>query len=194
MDWRMLSFIVIFSVISILVMVYLGLRIIGPLTIPKSRKRILWWFVVLIILLQIAGPAIYRSADVSDNPLWVGFFWVNYFLLGLFGSIGTYFLLIDLGVLPVRIGFKIREWIFRFRGKKAKKSEFDPGRRMFFRRSASALSVMLAIWLVGILAKYLETPLYKATALIQIDWGKINIVQDVMVDPLRCLKSQLRRN
>ncbi len=48
-----------------------------------------------------------------------------------------------------------------------------------------ALTVMLAIWLVGILGKYMETPLYRATALMQIDWGKINIVQDVMIDPLR---------
>ena len=47
------------------------------------------------------------------------------------------------------------------------------------------LAVMLAVWLFAVVGKYTETPLYRATALIQIDWGKINIVQDVMVNPTR---------
>ena len=47
------------------------------------------------------------------------------------------------------------------------------------------LAVMLAVWLFALVGKYTETPLYRATALIQIDWGKINIVQDVMVNPTR---------
>ena len=47
------------------------------------------------------------------------------------------------------------------------------------------LAVMLAVWLFALVGKYTETPLYRATALIQIDWGKINVVQDVMVNPTR---------
>lgn len=47
------------------------------------------------------------------------------------------------------------------------------------------VAVMLTVWLFAIVGKYTETPLYRATALIQIDWGKINIVQDVMVNPTR---------
>jgi len=49
----------------------------------------------------------------------------------------------------------------------------------------AAVAVALATWLLGALARYLETPVYRATALIQIDWEKINLVQDVMVNPTR---------
>src|SRR3990172_3238436 len=31
----------------------------------------------------------------------------------------------------------------------------------------------------------MEAPVYRATALIQIDWEKINLVEDVMVNPTR---------
>ena len=47
------------------------------------------------------------------------------------------------------------------------------------------LAVMLAVWLFAVVGKYTETPLYRATALIQIDWVKINVVQDIMVNPTR---------
>lgn len=47
------------------------------------------------------------------------------------------------------------------------------------------LAVVLAVWLFAFVGKYSETPMYRATALIQIDWGKINVVQDVMVNPSR---------
>ncbi len=43
----------------------------------------------------------------------------------------------------------------------------------------------LATWLLGALSRTLETPVYRATALIQIDWEKINLVEDVMVNPTR---------
>ena len=48
-----------------------------------------------------------------------------------------------------------------------------------------ALGVCLAVWLFALIGKYTETPIYRSTALIQIDWGKINVVQDVMVDRSR---------
>lgn len=48
-----------------------------------------------------------------------------------------------------------------------------------------ALAVVLAIWLFAFVSKYSATNMYRATALIQIDWGKINVVQDVMVNPSR---------
>lgn len=47
------------------------------------------------------------------------------------------------------------------------------------------MAVMLATWLFAIIARYTETPMYRATALIQIDWGKISVVRDVMVNPTR---------
>ena len=47
------------------------------------------------------------------------------------------------------------------------------------------IAVILATWLFAFISKYTETPTYRATALIQIDWGKINVVQDVMVNPTR---------
>src|SRR3990172_7196435 len=49
----------------------------------------------------------------------------------------------------------------------------------------AVVAVALATWLLGALSRYLETPVYRATALIQIDWEKINLVQDVMVNPTR---------
>jgi capsular exopolysaccharide synthesis family protein len=49
----------------------------------------------------------------------------------------------------------------------------------------AAIAVALATWLAGALSRYLETPVYRATALIQIDWEKINLVEDVMVNPTR---------
>jgi capsular exopolysaccharide synthesis family protein len=48
-----------------------------------------------------------------------------------------------------------------------------------------ALAVILAVWLFAAVGKYRETPVYRATALIQIDWGHINVVQDVMVNQSR---------
>ena len=48
-----------------------------------------------------------------------------------------------------------------------------------------AIAVILGIWLFAFTSKYTETPNYRATALIQIDWGKINVVQDVMINPTR---------
>lgn len=47
------------------------------------------------------------------------------------------------------------------------------------------VAVVLAVWLFAFVGKYTETPIYRATALIQIDWGKINVVQDVMVNQSR---------
>ena len=47
------------------------------------------------------------------------------------------------------------------------------------------IAVILTTWLFAFISKYTETPNYRATALIQIDWGKINVVQDVMVSPTR---------
>ncbi len=49
----------------------------------------------------------------------------------------------------------------------------------------AAVAVALATWLLGALSRTLETPVYRATALIQIDWEKINLVEDVMVNPTR---------
>jgi capsular exopolysaccharide synthesis family protein len=51
----------------------------------------------------------------------------------------------------------------------------------------AAVAVGLATWLAGGLSSYLETPVYRSTALIQIDWEKINLVEDVMVNPTRGL-------
>ena len=48
-----------------------------------------------------------------------------------------------------------------------------------------AIAVILGIWLFAFISKYTEIPNYRATALIQIDWGKINVVQDVMINPTR---------
>jgi len=48
-----------------------------------------------------------------------------------------------------------------------------------------ALAVMLTVWVFAFVGKYTATPQYRATALIQIDWGKINVVQDVMVNQSR---------
>ena len=47
------------------------------------------------------------------------------------------------------------------------------------------IAVILATWLFAFIAKYTETPAYRATALIQIDWGRINVVPDVMINPTR---------
>jgi capsular exopolysaccharide synthesis family protein len=49
----------------------------------------------------------------------------------------------------------------------------------------AAVAVALATWLLGALSRSLETPVYRATSLIQIDWEKINLVDDVMVNPTR---------
>ncbi len=49
----------------------------------------------------------------------------------------------------------------------------------------AAVAVALATWVLGALSRYLETPVYRSTALIQIDWEKINLVDDVMVNPTR---------
>ncbi len=49
----------------------------------------------------------------------------------------------------------------------------------------AAVAVALATWFLGALSRYMETPVYRATALIQIDWEKINLVDDVMVNPTR---------
>jgi capsular exopolysaccharide synthesis family protein len=49
----------------------------------------------------------------------------------------------------------------------------------------AAVAVALATWLLGALSRYLETPVYRSAALIQIDWEKINLVDDVMVNPTR---------
>jgi polysaccharide biosynthesis transport protein len=48
-----------------------------------------------------------------------------------------------------------------------------------------AVAVVLATWLVGGLARFMETPVYRAASLIQIDGGRINVVEDVMVNPTR---------
>ena len=42
--------------------------------------------------------------------------------------------------------------------------------------------VALTVLAVSIVDTLLETPAYRASALIQIDWGKINLVQDVIVE------------
>ena len=47
------------------------------------------------------------------------------------------------------------------------------------------IAVVLAVWLFAIIGKLRETPMFRATALIQIDWGKINVVQDVMSNHTR---------
>ncbi len=49
----------------------------------------------------------------------------------------------------------------------------------------AAVAVALATWLLGALSRYLETPVYRSVALIQIDWERINLVEDVMVNPTR---------
>jgi capsular exopolysaccharide synthesis family protein len=49
----------------------------------------------------------------------------------------------------------------------------------------AAVAVALATWLLGALSRTLETPVYRATSLIQIDWERINLVEDVMVNPTR---------
>jgi capsular exopolysaccharide synthesis family protein len=49
----------------------------------------------------------------------------------------------------------------------------------------AAAAVVLATWLLGAFSRYLETPVYRSTALIQIDWERINLVEDVMVNPTR---------
>lgn len=49
----------------------------------------------------------------------------------------------------------------------------------------AAVAVALATWLLGAFSRYLETPVYRSTALIQIDWERINLVEDVMVNPTR---------
>jgi capsular exopolysaccharide synthesis family protein len=49
----------------------------------------------------------------------------------------------------------------------------------------AAVAVALATWVLGAFSRYLETPVYRATALIQIDWERINLVEDVMVNPTR---------
>jgi capsular exopolysaccharide synthesis family protein len=46
-------------------------------------------------------------------------------------------------------------------------------------------AVVLATWFCAGVSRYLETPVYRATSLIQIDWGQINLVEDVMVNPTR---------
>jgi polysaccharide biosynthesis transport protein len=48
-----------------------------------------------------------------------------------------------------------------------------------------AVAVVLATWLVAGLARFMETPVFRASSLIQIDGGKINVVEDVMVNPTR---------
>ena len=48
-----------------------------------------------------------------------------------------------------------------------------------------AVAVALATWILGGLSRYLDTPVYRSTGLIQIDWEKINLVEDVMVNPTR---------
>ena len=42
--------------------------------------------------------------------------------------------------------------------------------------------VALTVLAVSVVDMLLETPAYRASALIQIDWGKINLVQDVVVE------------
>lgn len=49
----------------------------------------------------------------------------------------------------------------------------------------AAVAVTLGVWLLGFVSLGSETPMYRATALIQIDWGRINLVEDVMVNPTR---------
>jgi capsular exopolysaccharide synthesis family protein len=49
----------------------------------------------------------------------------------------------------------------------------------------AAVAVALATWVVGGFSRMMETPVYRATSLIQIDWGRINLVEDVMVNPTR---------
>ena len=49
----------------------------------------------------------------------------------------------------------------------------------------AAVAVVLAVWTFGAVSRYRETPVYRATSLIQIEWGKINLVDDVMVDTTR---------
>src|SRR5262245_8622703 len=49
----------------------------------------------------------------------------------------------------------------------------------------AAVAVVLATWLLGALSRTMETPVYRATSLIQIDWERINLVEDVMVNPTR---------
>src|SRR3990170_3737693 len=43
-------------------------------------------------------------------------------------------------------------------------------------------AVALAVLVVSVVQTLMETPSYRASALIQIDWGKINLVQDVIVE------------
>ena len=49
----------------------------------------------------------------------------------------------------------------------------------------AAVAVALGTWVVGGFSRIMETPVYRATSLIQIDWGRINLVEDVMVNPTR---------
>lgn len=48
-----------------------------------------------------------------------------------------------------------------------------------------AAAVVLTTWLVAGMARFMETPVYRASSLIQIEGGKINVVEDVMVNPTR---------
>lgn len=48
-----------------------------------------------------------------------------------------------------------------------------------------AVAVVLTTWLIGALSHLTDTPVYRAASLIQIEGGKINVVEDVMVNPTR---------
>ena len=53
------------------------------------------------------------------------------------------------------------------------------------------LAVALATWLVAAILTFVQTPLYKSTALIQVDGTRINLVQDVMIDDGRASSADL---
>ena len=44
------------------------------------------------------------------------------------------------------------------------------------------LAVALATWLVAAVLTFVQTPIYKSTALIQVDDTRINLVRDVTID------------
>ena len=53
------------------------------------------------------------------------------------------------------------------------------------------LAVALTTWLVTAILTFVQTPLYKSTALIQVDGTRINLVQDVMIDDGRASSADL---
>ena len=53
------------------------------------------------------------------------------------------------------------------------------------------LAVALTTWLVTAILTFVQTPLYKLTALIQVDGTRINLVQDVMIDDGRASSADL---